>query len=431
MIHSFQHCASTQPRIVHLQFISILSSSAAKPCFSPTTVEYKAPPTANLQTANTFQQILEYGLTFQLPQIQTEHPFLTPYEGILRLQENILPLTHFTQNNATKQTYDTYERLFNKLKQHLKTEKLQILQADKGPGLILIHNSTLTEIYNNYLQTNGTQITNVQYNNTVRRIKHILYLMNVNIKEDTTTDDRLPTMYFKIKTHKQSFQTYPINHPEIYTYTLGAKDLTNIARPIINHKNRINTHCSNVLTTLSSPIIADSKFLTKDLHETISLLCQHGPPGHIFTGDKEKFDPNTPHSLFIEALAHYYPRATGERHVLRILLEYNFATDRREIYHLGDLGIPMGLSLAPKLARMCTAYLLKDYSPPPNESLTLYFDDVAATHPIEDLPLAPYTLNPKLPQQGRHKLANTVPRTLNLQTALKKVEKKYGKHYIT
>ena len=99
----------------------------------------KPPPTANLQTANTFQQILEYGLTFQLPQIQTEHPFLTPYEGILRLQENILPLTHFTQNNATKQTYDTYERLFNKLKQHLKTEKLQILQADKGPGLILIH----------------------------------------------------------------------------------------------------------------------------------------------------------------------------------------------------------------------------------------------------------------------------------------------------
>ena len=57
----------------------------------------------------------------------------------------------------------------------------------------------------------------------------------------------------------------------------------------------------------------------------------------------------------------------------------------------------MGLPLAPELARMSTTYLLRNYSPPPNEHLTLYFDDVAASYPIEDLPLAPYTLKTTAP----------------------------------
>ena len=56
----------------------------------------------------------------------------------------------------------------------------------------------------------------------------------------------------------------------------------------------------------------------------------------------------------------------------------------------------MGLPLTPELARMCTAYLLKDYEPPIGEALTLYFDDVAATYPINTLPLKPFNLLPTI-----------------------------------
>ena len=52
----------------------------------------------------------------------------------------------------------------------------------------------------------------------------------------------------------------------------------------------------------------------------------------------------------------------------------------------------MGLPLAPELAHMCTAYLLRYYQTPENGTLTIYSDDVAATYPIDTLPLAPYTL---------------------------------------
>ena len=52
----------------------------------------------------------------------------------------------------------------------------------------------------------------------------------------------------------------------------------------------------------------------------------------------------------------------------------------------------MGLPLAPELARMCTAYLLSYYTVPPWQTLTVYFDDIAATYPIQDLTLAPFIL---------------------------------------
>ena len=59
----------------------------------------------------------------------------------------------------------------------------------------------------------------------------------------------------------------------------------------------------------------------------------------------------------------------------------------------------MGLPLAPELARMCTAYLLEHYEPPHDHCLTIYFDDVAATYPPNDLPLGPYNLKETEPNQ--------------------------------
>ena len=199
------------------------------------------------------------------------------------------------------------------------------------------------------------------YNETLRRLKLFLYLMKVNIPPQAATDDRPPTCYFKIKTHKAAFRNYTTAEPHIHIYTLGGKSLANLSRPIIDHKNSITTHCSNILRKLITPIINNSPFLTRDVHHTISRLCTHGPPTYIYTGDIEKFYPNTPHSLVIEAMAYYHPRATGERHILSRLLEYNYTTDGNQVFYLGNVGIPMGLPLAPELARMCTAYLLRDY----------------------------------------------------------------------
>ena len=61
----------------------------------------------------------------------------------------------------------------------------------------------------------------------------------------------------------------------------------------------------------------------------------------------------------------------------------------------------MGLPLAPELTRMATAYLLRNYSTPPNKHLTLYFADVATSYLIEDLPLAPIHQKVRRPIQHR------------------------------
>ena len=52
-------------------------------------------------------------------------------------------------------------------------EKIQILQADKGPGSLLIHNPTLTELYHAYLNNNATQVTPLEYNGTLRKLKYV------------------------------------------------------------------------------------------------------------------------------------------------------------------------------------------------------------------------------------------------------------------
>ena len=50
---------------------------------------------------------------------------------------------------------------------------------------------------------------------------------------------------------------------------------------------------------------------------------------------------------------------------------------------------------------MCTAYLLAYYTVPPWQTLTVYFDDIAATYPIQDLPLAPFILKETPPNTSQ------------------------------
>ena len=94
-----------------------------------------------MQIAITLQRLLEYVLTFQLPQEQAENPFLTPYEGILNLERN---LTHFALNHRTEKTYERYENLLDTHKQQLNTEKMQILQTDSYCSLTILPLPTST-----------------------------------------------------------------------------------------------------------------------------------------------------------------------------------------------------------------------------------------------------------------------------------------------
>ena len=118
------------------------------------------------------------------------------------------------------------------------------------------------------------------------------------------TDDRPPTIYFKIKTHKTTFHHTTTQHENIYIYSNGAKDLLPITRAIINHKNTITSSCSNIFRVLIQPIIRDNPYLTEDVFETINNPCTFGHPEQICTADIEAFYPNTSHDLILDAFKH-------------------------------------------------------------------------------------------------------------------------------
>ena len=68
------------------------------------------------------------------------------------------------------------------------------------------------------------------------------------------------------------------------------------------------------------------------------------------------------------------------------VMAYNFLTNGTDLYYMGDVGIPMGLTLAPLLARMCTGHLLRGFTTPLPEphKLTVYYDDISATFPLDN-----------------------------------------------
>ncbi|KAI6649852.1 hypothetical protein LOD99_6402 [Oopsacas minuta] len=273
--------------------------SSPKPI--PSSWDYKAPPifiysTGNLETARTLQQLLEFGLTFQTPQEDRPNPFLTSFRGILNLETNTPPLTYYQISRPEQRTYNRYSHLLQQLKENVKRENVQILSADKGPGLVIVKTFTVMRLYQLYLGKAATNVPPTTYMSAISRLKNALYKLNPDTQLQNT-DDRVPTMYFKIKTHKATFLTHTTQHPEIYTYSNGAKELVEISRPIINHKNTITSCASKAIRNLITPIIQLHPYLTQDIFETISELSKLGPPEKIYTADVEAFYPNTPHEL--------------------------------------------------------------------------------------------------------------------------------------
>ena len=122
-------------------------------------------------------------------------------------------------------------------------------------------------------------------------------------------------------------------------------------------------------------------------------------------------NPSRPKADREEAFSYYHSQDNGEKHILRQLLAYNYPTDGKSLYYLGTTGIPMGLPLAPELARMYTAYHHRNYETPPNEKLTVYFDDVASTFPSKTFHLHHTTLNQH--HRTLPRIVSTTPLTKN------------------
>ena len=332
-------------------------------------------------------------MSFQPKQTPNPTPFLTPFEHILNLKTNTPPLTRFLIDTKREKTYKRHNTLITQLKTALRAEKLCIVSCDKGPGLLLIATNTLQSTYREYLENNSFITSTSDIKHALSRLVHTLlevdpraYLVN--------TDDRVPNLYFKIKTHKEAFitTTTTTRFSEIYSYNLGPKSLAKIARPIVNHKTSITCLTSQYLRKFITPIIEASPYLTADIFDTMDRLCRLGRPEHIYTGDIEAFYPSTPHILVLEAFRYYQPHRHLEYELLTALLKFNFVTDGENFYDIVSKGIPMGLQLAPEIARMATAFLLRNYEQPAGHTLTIYFDDVSATYHILDLPLEPFIL---------------------------------------
>ena len=193
------------------------------------------------------------------------------------------------------------------------------------------------------------------------------------------TDDRPPTFYFKVNTHKETFPSSATIYTSIYTFDPYA--ISPFVRPIANHSASITTLAYKVLRPLLTPIIAQHPLFAGDANAVIKQLSIYGPPPAIFHYD---INPSLPHDLALEAFEHYFPTHTREKDLLAALISYNFHVSRDFYYHLGPIGISMGLLLAPEIARVVTAYQLDtrlDLHPP--VATTLYFDNLYTTHSPE------------------------------------------------
>ncbi|KAI6660789.1 hypothetical protein LOD99_10237 [Oopsacas minuta] len=277
------------------------------------------------------------------------------------------------------------------IKQNLKKEKATILPVDKGTGLVIITKKTLNRIYNAYTQ-DKQQISPWQAIILTRKLREALLLYNPEL-QTLQEDDRTPTFYFKVKIHKDTFPA--VEHYEltnIFTFSSDPITLLPFFRPVVNHASSLTSLSSSIITPMLQPIIRQQPYHHKDAKDALNSLFEYGPPLKLYAQDVKDFYPSTPHSLIEAALDFFIPQNESLNNLIEKTLNMNFITDGEKIYHLGPTGIPQGLSCSPELAQLATAYLLRNYIPPPMEKFSVYFDDLTATFPIPQELLTPYLL---------------------------------------
>ena len=90
---------------------------------------------------------MEHGKCFQIPVKQSPTPFLTPFKHLLTLTRNTPPMTKFNIEKKRNDTYQKFQPTLNTLEQKLRQQQATVLSADKGPGLIIIQNATVLQLY--------------------------------------------------------------------------------------------------------------------------------------------------------------------------------------------------------------------------------------------------------------------------------------------
>ena len=361
----------------------------------PQSFDHLPPPVFFMSTispklAHKVQRILGFGPLFQTAETQSDEVFTTPWYFALNLEHNTPPLTHFSLPRWKRDLQREFRYLIKAVNAQINIEELKIISVDKGKGLVIVHKSDLQYIYKLWLKSNATRVPPYHYFSQVQKLRQLLAEEDPNLT--TLQDDRPPTFYFKLKVHKSQFKCREVYSPSLYRIENSLSELTSICRPIANHKPSITTLVSSHLRPLLTPIIANSSYLCEDVHEVIATLSHPSiNMVTLHTYDIKSFYSSVPHTLILEAFDHYHPDNPYSP-ILQALLPLNFVTDGAQIYTLGSTGIPMGLPLAPELARMTTAYLMLNYHLPLNQAIAIYFDDIASTLKLPLDFLSPYVL---------------------------------------
>ena len=296
---------------------------------------------------------------------------------------------------------------------------------DKGSGLIILSQITVERLYNLYLKPFQI-ITLHQVRNHTLKIREAIHALDSDAKT-LPQDDRTPTFYFKIKAHKTDFPSE--EHPlldNIHIIFATANQLLPYSRIVVNHASSLTSLASNYISDLLWPIILQASHHDPDCRTALNRLFSiPQPPQKLYCSDIKSFYPNTPHSLIMESI-NYFDLPDNFQTLVRATLDMNYVTNGKTIHHLGDIGIPQGLSCAPELARICTVFLTRNLNVPQDQCLSLYFDDVTSTYEIPLDLLHPYQLvkaednhvqdmkyNPQLGTITPHKPKLRVPIPLN------------------
>ena len=201
-----------------------------------------------------------FGISFQLPAPPNMNPFLTPFQYNLDL--NASPLTRFPLPRAHRDTHKRFTSLLASFRLLIKRYSLRIISTDKSSGLVILTDTELQVLYSTYL-LQFKQIPAFWYYKFITSLRRKIFNLDHNLRT-SVTDDRPPTAYFKLKTHKDTFPSSYTVFTNIFTFDPYA--IAPFARPIVNHSSSISTLASKLLRPLITPIITNHPLLSSDVY---------------------------------------------------------------------------------------------------------------------------------------------------------------------
>ena len=142
----------------------------------------------------------------------------------------------------------------DQLRQKLSFQEMSIISADKGSGLIIISHAHLHSLYAKSTE-NMEQTSANQFIQSLNSLKTAIYNFNPSTSLEAT-DDRMPTMYFKIKIHKSAFQEClqeSTTHTNIFGYLSREEDITTTTTTTTNTAVQLpQICCTHVVEKLST-----------------------------------------------------------------------------------------------------------------------------------------------------------------------------------